>query len=128
MLVIRRVTFIAWACLTLVLGAALLIAPGRFLDAFGWQPVEPILDRILGAALLALSWLSWRGWRTSDRGQTALVMQTQAVFCALGALGILRHLAGQAHYPLMVWLVFVLLAVFAVLWLVAWATTRTRPS
>ena len=51
---IRKVTALVWGILTLVLGVCLLLAPGRFLDTFGWAPVEPILDRVLGAALLAL--------------------------------------------------------------------------
>ena len=123
---LRKVTFVAWAVLALVVGAALLIAPGRFLDTFGWQPVEPIINRILGASLLALSWLAYRGWRTADAGQAALIMETQAVFCVLAALGVLRHLVGDASYPLMVWVVFVVLVVFAALWLVAWFTSRSK--
>jgi hypothetical protein len=124
--VMRKVTFFVWIILTLLVGAALLIAPGRFLDIFGWQPVEPILDRILGASLLAMSWLSLRGWLAIDSSVTMLIAEIQAIFCALAALGVLRHLLGQAHYPLMVWIVFAVTAAFAALWFVVRVSGKAR--
>jgi hypothetical protein len=124
--VIRKATAIVWGILTLVVGAPLLLAPGRFLNTVTWDPGEPILNRILGAALLALSWASWRAWRSSDKAEIGLAAQAQAIFCALGAVGVLRHLLTGAYYPPLVWAFFLLLALFAVLWIAVIVTGRER--
>jgi membrane protein DedA with SNARE-associated domain len=114
-----RITFIIHAIIAILLGAPLLIAPGRFLGAFGWAPVDPLLDRVLGAALLALAWNSYQGWRAKERAQVTVSVEMEAIFCVLACLGLLRHLL-KAHYPLIVWLVFVVLAIFAVVWIGFW--------
>jgi hypothetical protein len=100
----------------LFLGALLLLIPGRTLLALGWAPIDPIISRILGAALLALAWSSFRGWRATDRSQVAIVLEMEAVYTVLGCVGLLRHLL-FANYPVIVWAVFLLLLVFAAAWI-----------
>ena len=100
-----------------VLGALLLVIPGRFLGWFGWAPVDPLLSRVLGAALLALAWGSFRGWRTDNPAQARVLVEVDAAFCTLGAVGLLRHLV-IANYPYYVWLLFGCLALFAVAWII----------
>jgi hypothetical protein len=108
-------TFLVHSVVALVFGFALLVAPGRFLDAFQWAPVDPILTRVLGAAMLAHAWGSYRGWKAQDRAHVSLLLEIEATFTVLGALGVLRHLL-FAYYPWPVWLLFVILAVFAIAW------------
>ncbi len=50
---LMKTTCVVHAVLSGVLGLVLLTVPGRFLQMIGWGPVDPILSRILGAALLA---------------------------------------------------------------------------
>ncbi len=114
---VRRLTYPVWALLTLAVGAALLVAPGRVLGLIGWAPVEPIINRAFGAALLALSWLTVRGSSALDRGAFSLTAEVQFVFCAAGAIGVARHLIQPVYWPPMVWAVCAVLVVFAVLWL-----------
>jgi len=99
-------------------GALLLAMPGRFLGLFGWAPVDPLLSRVLGAALIGLAWGSFRGWRSDNPAQARIQIELDAVSCVLGALGLLRHLV-IANYPYYVWLLFGVLAAFAVAWIVA---------
>lgn len=114
-----RFTFLAHMIVAGVVGALLLVIPGRALDWIDWGPVEPILDRVLGAALLALGWSSFRGLLATERRQVALLIETEAIFCLLGCVGVGRHLLfTQAAYPIMVWVVFGVLAVFLLLWVV----------
>jgi len=112
-------TFLVHAIVAFLVGAPLLIAPGRFLGIFSWAPVDPLLDRVLGAALLGLAWSSWRGWRATDKAQIIFLVEVEAVFCVLACLGLLRHLL-IAYYPFIVWLVFAVLAIFAIAWIVFW--------
>lgn len=101
-----------------ILGVLFLVIPGRFLGWFGWAPVDPLLTRVLGAALLGLAWGSFRGWRSDNPAQARVLIELDAVFCTVGALGLLRHLV-IANYPYYVWLLFGGLALFAIAWIVA---------
>ena len=116
-----RYTFLLHAVVSLLFGAALLVAPGRFLGLFGWAPVDPVLSRVLGAALLALGWSSYRGFRAAERGQVALLVELEAVFCVLAAAGLVRQTLGY-YYPWYVWTLLGVFVVFAVAWI--WALVR----
>jgi hypothetical protein len=118
-----KVTFGVHAVVALFFGAPLLIAPGRFLGLFGWQPIDPLLDRLLGAALLALAWSSVIAYRTSDAGVERAFIQVEMIYTVLGAVGLLRHLL-IAWYPWFVWAIFYILAIFAILWLYFWWKRR----
>jgi hypothetical protein len=82
------------AVVSAVFGGLLLAGPGRFLGWFGWAPIDPIISRLLGAALLALAWGSYRGWRAVERAQVAILIELEAVFCVLASLGLLAASAG----------------------------------
>jgi hypothetical protein len=112
-----KTTFLVHAVVAALAGLLLLLIPGRFLQALGWAPIDPILSRLLGAAFLALAWSSFRGWRASEWAQVAILVELEAAFTVLGCVGLLRHLL-FSRYPLMVWLVFAVLLVFAIAWLV----------
>ena len=113
--------FLIHAIVALAIGAPLLIIPGRLLGAVGWAPVEPVINRILGAALLALAWSSFRGWRATDKAQVTFLIEMEIAFTVLGCVGIVRHLL-IANYPLIVWLVLAILALFAIAWIVSLAS------
>lgn len=110
--------FLVHCVVAILFGAPLLVAPGRFLELFGWAPVDPLISRVLGAALLALAWSSFRGWQAAERTQVARLIELEAVFTILGCVGLGRHLV-VATWPLVVWAVFAVLAVFAAAWVLA---------
>jgi hypothetical protein len=111
-----RITFLVHAIIALVLGLALLIIPGQFLNFLNWRPNEPLISRLFGAALLALAWGSFRGWQSSERAQVKILIEIEAVFTVLGSIGLLRHLF-IAYYPPIVWATLLLLVVFAIAWI-----------
>jgi hypothetical protein len=111
-----KLTFLIHAIVAGLMGALLLVIPGRFLQAIGWAPIDPILSRVLGAALLALAWSSFRGWQASDWVQVAILVELEVAYTVLGCVGLLRHLL-FARYPLIVWLDFVVLLLFAIAWI-----------
>jgi len=114
-----RYTFLIQAIIAILCGAGLLIAPGRFLGLFGWGPIEPLLFRLLGAALLAMAWTSIYAFRASSRAQVEVLVQMQLIFCGLGALGFFRHLITGSFYPTVVWIVTAVLVLFTAAW--TWA-------
>ncbi|MBN1138187.1 MAG: hypothetical protein JXM73_16475 [Anaerolineae bacterium] len=121
-----RILFLVHAVVAVIGGLPLLLAPGRTLDLFGWAPIDPLLSRILGAALLALAWSSWRGWRGATQAQAALLIEVEAIFTTLTCAGLLRQLLG-ASWPWYVWLLFGVFAAFAAAWVAALSeVVRTR--
>jgi hypothetical protein len=113
-----KVIFLIHAIVSVVLGVLFLVIPGRFLGLFGWAPIDPLISRLLGAALVALAWSSYRGSRAAERAQVAILVELEAVFCVLAALGLLRHLL-IAGWPWYVWLLFAGFAAWAVVWIYA---------
>jgi len=111
-----RITFLIHALLSTVGGLLLLIIPGRTLLLLGWAPIDPLLSRVLGAALLALAWSSFRGRRATEWGQVRILVELEAVFCTLACVGLLRHLMGF-NWPLMVWLLCGIFLAMAVVWI-----------
>ena len=113
-----RITFALHAFVAFVLGLPLLLAPGRALDVIEWAPIDPILTRMLGAALLALAWSSFRGWRAEAWDQVDYLVELEIIFTVLSAVGIIRHLL-VATYPWYIWTLLVILVLFAIAWIVA---------
>ncbi|MBN1668021.1 MAG: hypothetical protein JW862_13080 [Anaerolineales bacterium] len=111
-----KFTFAVHAAVALLFGLPLLVVPGRFLGLFGWAPIDPLISRLLGAALIALAWSSYRGFRSTDSRLGTTLIQMELVFTLLGAIGLLRHLL-VAWYPWYVWTLFYILAAFAIAWL-----------
>jgi hypothetical protein len=112
-----KTTFLIHAVVSAVFGIPLLVVPGGFLGLFSWVPIDPILSRILGAALLALAWSSFRGWQATERKQVQILVELEAVFTVLACIALLRHLL-FGSWPLIVWLVFAVFVAFAVAWIV----------
>ena len=114
-----KVLFPVHAVVALVAGVPLLLAPGRFLGWAGWAPVDPLLTRLLGAALIALAWSSFRAWRARGWSQVAVLVEVEAIFTVLSCAGLLRHLL-KANYTLLVWGPFAVLLAFALAWIAAY--------
>ena len=121
-----KIIFLVFAILLLITGLPLLLAPGRFLGIFNWAPVDTLLSRLLGAALLAMSWGSFMGFLAAEPDQVRMLVSCSFVFTALGALGFARHLFTIYYYPPMVWVIFILLVAWAIVWGVAWVILRKR--
>jgi len=116
-----KAIFLIDAIVCLIIGAFLLIIPGDSLTAVGWVPYDPLMTRLFGAALLALAWGALRAFRATEYRQVAILVEVEALFAALGAIGLLRHLL-IANYPPLVWTIFAVLAVTALAYGYIWFT------
>ena len=113
-----KYTFLIHAIIAALFGIPMLIIPGEFLPLFGWtdEVIDPLVSRVLGAAIIAMAWSSYRGWRASDWEQVNIVIEAEAMFAVLAAIGMLRHLIGYS-WPAGVWLIFALFVVFSIAWI-----------
>ena len=113
-----KLTFLIHAIASVILGALLLVKPGAFLEWLDWAPIDPLISRVLGAALLALAWGDFRSWWGRNRREVTVLVEMQLGFAVLGAVGLLRHLL-TGQWPTMLWIPFAVLLLFAVAWLAA---------
>jgi hypothetical protein len=113
-----KIVFVLHIIVALIFGLGLLIAPGSFLAIFKWNPIDPLLSRVLGAALLAFAWGSFLGFRTTEASVENAILQIGLVFDVLAAVGIARHLFFIPGYFWPVWMLFAIFVVFATLWLI----------
>jgi threonine/homoserine/homoserine lactone efflux protein len=111
--------FLVHAIVGVIVGLPLLLAPGRAADFLQWAPVDPLVTRMFGAALLALAVGSARGFLAREKAQVKTILEMDIVFCALSAAGLARHLF-KASYPAIVWVIFGTFLVFGLAWIVAY--------
>jgi uncharacterized membrane protein HdeD (DUF308 family) len=139
-----QITFLVHAILSLVMGLALMLVPGRSLSLLGWVPdwvqlpnselsipgqtfVDPLITRLLGAALLALAYLSFRCWSGVRRmsGEVHLVVEFETVLCALSMIAILiAMLTMERGAGAIVWVILLVYTVFFAAWGVFWLSQR----
>lgn len=119
-----RNLFLLHALVSLLFGVPLVLFPGPFLGALGWTPIDPILSRVAGAAILAMGWSSVRAWLADSPHIARVLIEMEAVFSLAGALAVLRHLLIAYYLPAVDFLFGVLLA-FAAAWIAFWL--RERP-
>lgn len=133
-----RWTFLIHLIVAGVLGVALFAVPGRTLSLLGWVEemvrlpeselmvpggtfVDPLITRLMGAAMLALAFSSYLGWRAKTWGQVSYLVQMETVYCVLGTLAfVITLLMTERNIPLAFWALLVVMVAFAVVWGLAW--------
>ncbi len=135
-----RITFLVHAIFSAIFGLGLYVIPGRVLIWLGWVPatydfavgstrvtaqgsilVDPVLIRVLGAALLALALASFLGWRARQRQEVSILVPLEFVFCILSVVAFLYILVryGSPYgpfIPVIAWVLIVILLGFTVAW------------
>ncbi len=139
-----RITFLVHAVIALIFGLSTLFIPGRSLTLMGWVPewvqlpnsdlsipgqtfVDPLITRLMGAALLALAYLSFRCWQGAVRtwGEALLVLEFEAVYCALSVVAfIIALITIDRTMPFIGWLDGLLFLAFFVVWGLFWQRAR----
>ncbi len=110
-----RTTFLVHAIVSLVFGLPLFFAPKTFETLMRWDPVEPAIARIFGAALLGLAVSSYLGYRATSWSEVRIVVAQEIAFTILGVLaGLYQFFVPGA--PPMIWLTIAIMAIFAALW------------
>ena len=112
-----KITLIIHIVLAALFGLPLLGMPGRFLGLTGWAPVDPLLSRVLGAALLGFGWLDLRVLRLNSRPTAQPLIEAGILFNGLAAAGLAWNMLG-AGWPWYVWTLLSVFIVLTALWVV----------
>jgi hypothetical protein len=105
--------FVVHFILDVLFGLPLLLAPELMLALFGWQEVDPILSRLVGAALMGIGVESLLG-RDSGVEAYRAMLNLKVIWAGCAVLGIALGLAnGGARFG---WVVLVIFAVFLGIW------------
>ncbi len=128
MLRVLRYVFLAVALIGSLVGLALVAAPGRFMALVGWPNLDPILYRVLGAAVFALAWSAFRGAQAQEPRTAQPYVDMQAIFSGLAAIGVWRHLLSGAFYETYVWALAIILTVLTIVWIAFWVMLVLAPT
>ncbi len=129
-------TFLIHAIVSAIFGLALYVIPGRMLVWLGWVPtnyevtvgstsvsapgtllVDPVITRVLGAALLTMAVAGFLGWRAKQLQEVSILVPLELVFCVLALVAFLvRILTVGLSIPLIGWVIIVILLGFTAAW------------
>lgn len=116
---VLKITLIIHIIFAVLFGVPLLGMPGRFLGWLGWAPVDPLLSRMFGAALLGLGWLDYRTLRLNSRPAAQPLIEAGILLCGLASVGLAWNMLG-AGWPWYVWAVLGTFIAFTLLWVWNW--------
>jgi hypothetical protein len=122
----QKTVFMLYGVICLLAGTPLLIAPGSFLGIFQWAPIDPLISRLLGAAMLGMAWGAWQTFHQDDLHLASLMVEIYFIFTIAGAIGWLRHLV-VAHWWPGIWAVCIVMLVFSLAWAYVWYQLKKVP-
>lgn len=106
--------FIVHFVADVIFAAPLMVAPVAFLTALGWDSVDPISARLVGAALIGIGVESWLG-RDRSASSYLTMLRLKVLWSASACVGIFVSMLQGA--PAMGWAFFAIFAGFNTLWL-----------
>jgi hypothetical protein len=110
-----RIWFVIHFAVDMLFALPLLIAPVAFLTFIGWETVDPLATRIVGAALMAIGVESLMSWNANAAVYRAM-LNLKIIWSAGVVFGILLTMLINGG-PLFGWLVLAIFLVFNLIWL-----------
>ena len=96
-----------------LLGGVLFVAPDWALHQFGWHPVDPVVTRLLAAALLGMSAQTWFA-RNGGIAQTRAGLNLKVVWTGFATIGL--AIAVIAGSPALATVALIAFAIFFIQW------------
>jgi hypothetical protein len=122
-----KITFIVHAVVSALFGIWLFLAPGSWATLVNWQPFDPAVTRVFGAALLALALSSLLGFLAKEYAAVRIIVQMEIVLTVLATLGGLYD-ALVSGAPAFIWVCVVLFAAFAAAWIACYIYAERKIS
>jgi hypothetical protein len=97
----------------MIFAIPLLFVPGKFMSLFGWSPVDPIMSRLVGAALLGIGVESFLG-RNANRNVYKAMLNLKIIWSSGVVVGSVLGIATGG--PDIAWAFLAIFAVFLSIW------------
>ncbi len=110
-----RQWFVVHFVADMIFAIPLLIAPVAFLTLLGWETVDPLATRLVGAALLAIGVESLLG-RNAGAESFAGMLNLKLIWSGAASIGILVTMVTVSG-PAVAWLLLLMFVAFHLLWL-----------
>ncbi len=98
----------------IVFAVPLVVAPDWFLTMLGWEAVDPISARLVGAALVGIGVESWLGRNNREPESFATMLRLKILWSGVATFGIAMSIWEGA--PLMAWAFLAIFGSFHLLW------------
>ncbi|MHA2169627.1 MAG: hypothetical protein ACXAB7_07005 [Candidatus Kariarchaeaceae archaeon] len=109
---ILKNTFLAHAILGVVMGLSYLIDPKMYEDLFDFTMAEPMVYRLVGAAVFALGVSSWLAYREISFEKVRILVILEIIWTILGTIVTVWGVIDD-QFPNEAWLNALVLAAFA---------------
>lgn len=119
-----RTTFLVHVIVCLVFGLLLFFIPKSYESFMGWDPIDPTIARVLGAALLGLAVSSWLGYKAMSWAEVRIVVIQEIAFTFLGGVATLYEMLGPGD-PVMGWISIAVMVIFCILWIYFYTKTNS---
>lgn len=107
--------FVIHFILDVLFGIPLILSPVPFLSLFGWSTIDPIMARLVGAALMGIGIESLLG-RNADTQAYQGMLNLKIIWSGAAIIGfILSILTG--YQPWGIWFLLVIFTVFNIIWI-----------
>ncbi len=102
----------AYTVIALIFGICFLFIPETTASLIGWAVVDPYVDRIFAAALLAMGWAHFLSSKEKNAEKITIPVQFYFIFDLLGT--ILSIWAAVTYTFLMGWMLMIIFGLFLV--------------
>ena len=111
-----KIWFVIHFAIDIIIAVPLMIMPVKLLSYFGWTTVDPLTARLVAAALFAIGIESLLSWKSTSN-QFKSLLNLKIIWSGAAMLGILLTIIfNQAILGLIAWLIFIIFALFNLLW------------
>lgn len=108
-----KLTFLIHFFVGILFGIIYMIFPDFFFIIIGWTYNDPVITRVLGAAMIGFAMSSLLAWRETDWLKVKIIVQMEMVWLALGT--IMLFISAFSYYtPIFIWVVIAIFLAFLI--------------
>ena len=108
-----KLTFLIHFFVAILFGIIYMLFPDFFFVLIAWPYKDPVITRILGAAMIGFAMSSLLAWRETDWLKVKIIVQMEMVWLALGT--IMLFISAFIYFPsIFIWFVIALFLAFLI--------------
>jgi hypothetical protein len=112
-----NIMFLIHFFVSILFGIVFLIFVEAFVAFIQWPYLDPVVGRLLGAALIGFGATSLLAWRETEWAKVKIVVQMEIVWCAIGSIICLVSVF-LFPLPFFTWIIIIILIFFLIIF--AW--------